>query len=309
MEDKNFISSSEEKDGVEDTIPSFFRAQQLDQKSLDERVSTIGGSDINILASGDDEAIRNLYIQKRDGINNDLSGVWPVLMGIITEELNTEWTAWKNDIDIVDRQRVIRGKKHPFMRCTLDGVVRKYKKKSAAVYDAKFTLGRPLRDETWADVIPRLIHKYTPQLHWNAYLVEEADGVPVDYGILSIVRAGNEPSYHEIPIDKGYQEELIKQASFFMNSLKIGLEPAIKIEAEAPTPVEERVPYDMDFHKNSAKWKSWADLWRQTQGAAETFKKAEAEIKKLVPKDAAEATGGGIKVKVAKNNSKKIEIL
>ena len=307
MNEQSFISSPDSA-GADSSVPAFFRSMQLDKKSLNERANTVGGSDINILASGDEEAIRQLYIQKRDNIHNDLSGVWPVLMGIITEDLNLEWTAWKNNIDIVDRQRVIKGVKHKFMRCTLDGVVRKYKK-STAVYDAKFTMGRPMKDESFQDVIPRLIQKYTPQLHWNAYLVEEADKKPVEFGLLSFIRAGNEPTFHEIPIDKAYQEELIQKANFFMNSLKIGLEPAVTIEAEPPTPMEDRIPYDMDFHKDGAKWKSWADLWRQSQGAAETFKKAEAELKKLVPKDASEATGGGIKVKVAKNNSKKIEAI
>ena len=78
-----------------DDVPAFFQSLRLDQKSLDERSNTIGGSDINIIASDDAEAIRQLYIQKRDNVHNDLSTVWPVIMGIVTEELNTEWMSWK----------------------------------------------------------------------------------------------------------------------------------------------------------------------------------------------------------------------
>ena len=91
------------------------------------------------------------------------------------------------------------------------------------------------------------------------------------FGILSILKAGNEPTFHEIPIDKAYQEELIQQAKFFMDSLKIGLEPVISVKAEAPVPVEDRVPYDMDFHKNSAKMEVLADIWKQTSGCCRNF--------------------------------------
>ena len=295
-----------------DDVPAFFQSLRLDQKSLDERSNTIGGSDINIIASDDAEAIRQLYIQKRDNVHNDLSTVWPVVMGIVTEELNTEWMAWKLNSEILDRQRVIRGKKHPFMRCTLDGVIDPYmgnKGAGIAVFDAKFTLGRPLKGESFQDVIPRLIRKYTPQLHWNAYLLEEADGLPVEFGLLSIIRAGDKPTLHEIPINKDYQEALIKQAAFFMNSLKIGLEPAVTINEAPPIPAEDRVPYDMTSHEDRDEWLRLAGNWRQTKGAVETFKDAETEIKRLVPADASEAVGGGIRVKVTKNNRKTIEAI
>ena len=286
----------------------FFEKFNLSTKSLKERRTTVGGSDINILASGDVEAINKLYLQKTTGESDDLSQVWPVIMGHVTEELNTEWCQLKQGIDIVDRQRVLYGKKHAFMRCTLDGAVRKYKNR-AAVFDAKFTLGRPLRGEEWADVIPRLVNKYTPQLHWNGYLLEETDGKRCEYGLLSILRAGSEPTFHEIKLDPAFTEHLIGLATYFMGCIELGTPPEQIASPEPPTPVEDRVPFDMTETAHDPKWKEWAQLYVQTVGAADTCKKAESEIKKLVPKTASEAFGHGVRVKVSKNNAKKVEVM
>ena len=293
---------------TEDMAYPFFEQFGLSGKSLEERRSTVGGSDINVLASGDAEAINRLYHQKTTGEQDDLSMVWPVLMGHITEELNTEWCQLKQGIEIVDRQRVLYGQKHKFMRCTLDGAVRKYKNR-AAVFDAKFTLGRPVKGEEYSDVIPRLVKKYTPQLHWNGYLLEETDGKRCEYGLLSILRAGSEPTFHEIKLDPGYTEHLIGLATYFMGCIEMGTPPEAIEPVEAPTPVEDRVPFDMTETAHDPKWKEWAQIYVQTVGAADTCKKAEAEIKKLVPKQASEAFGHGVRVKVSKNNAKKVEVM
>ena len=51
------------------------------------------------------------------------------------------------------------------------------------------------------------------------------------------------------------------------------------------------MPFDMTETAHDPKWKEWAQLYVQTVGAADTCKKAESEIKKLVPKTASEAFG------------------
>tara|TARA_Y100000592_G_scaffold82730_2_gene131742 strand:- start:397 stop:1275 length:879 start_codon:yes stop_codon:yes gene_type:complete len=288
---------------------SFFTKFQLDPKSLAERQTTIGGSEINILAGGDPEKINNLWLRKRGELEpDDLSTVWPVLMGHITEELNLEWCELKNNLKIINRQLIIRGKKHPLMRCTLDGSIDKYRGKQAVI-DAKYTMGRPMKGEEWSDVIPRLCKHYSPQLHWNAYLLEEKTGKKCPFGLLTIIRAGNEPTLHEIEIDPNYQAELIGLATYFMGCVDMGVPPQDIPVAEAPVPHEDAVPVDMTQTQADPKWRQWAEVWAQTVGAMDACKKAETEIKKLVPKNASLAFGHGIQVKVAKNKSKRIEVL
>ena len=173
---------------------------------------------------------------------------------------------------------------------------------------AKFTMGRPLAGEDWKDVIPRLCKHYSPQLHWNAYLLEEHTGKKCPYGLLTIIRSGNEPTLHEIEIDPTYQAELIGLATYFMGCVEMGV-PTMTFLSGSASPGLDTVPIDMTQTQADPKWKQWAEVWSQTVGAMDACKKAENEIKKLVPKNASVAFGHGIQVKVAKNKSKRIEVL
>ncbi len=288
---------------------SFFTNFQLDSDALLERLTTVGGSDVNILASGDHEKITKLYRQKRQEIDpDDLSTVWPVLMGHITEEVNLEWVQLKHQVEIINRQRVLYGKGQPRMRCTIDGSIDDYKGQQAVI-DAKFTMGRPFAGEDWKDVIPRLCRHYSPQLHWNAYLIEENTGRPCPMGLLSIIRAGAEPTLHEFVIDPNYQQELIGLATYFLGCLDMGIPPDDIAPQEAPVPQEDTIPVDMSETDQSAEWERLAGVYTQTVGAAEACKEAESKIKKLVPVNASVAFGHGIQVKVAKNRAKRIEVM
>ncbi len=257
---------------------SFFEKLRMDKKSLSARKKKLGGSEINIIASGNKEKIHNLFLEKTDQREpDDLTLIWPVIMGHITETVNLEWTEHYLQTTINMRQQVIEGNKNPFMRCTLDGVIENYKNK-VAVIDAKFTLGRPVKDEAWGDVIPRLIRYYAPQLHWNAYLLQEYLDKPVEYGLLSFIRGGDKPILEEMQIDTAYQEELIELGKYFMNCVELGFEPD-----EIPTttdfvPQADLVPVDME---SDDRWRSFALQIIQTAGANKIFKESSDKIKKV----------------------------
>ena len=288
-----------------DLVSEYFARFNLPADELLARRGKVGGSDINIIAGGDTEAINRLWQQKVSGENDDLSTVWPVIMGVLTEELNLEFVQLKHGLVIRDRGRVINGL-NPIMRCTLDGAIADYKG-GPAVVDAKFTLGYPTKGESYADVVPRLVRKYTPQLHWNARLLEEAEGVPVKHGLLSILRAGNEPVLHEVVIDPEYTEALIGKATYFMGCVEFQTPPS-DIAVDAPVPVEERVEIDMADGDQAEAWKRLAQGLVQTRGAFESYRLTETQIKKLVPANAAEAFGDGVRVRVAKNGAKRVEV-
>lgn len=293
------------KNATPDLAADYFSRFNLPQNELAERKDTVGGSDINIIAGGDPEYINRLWLQKVSGENDDLSTVWPVIMGVLTEELNLEFIQLKHGYSIAQRGRVIRGL-NPIMRCTLDGAIADYKG-GLAVIDAKFTLGYPMKGESYADVVPRLVRKYTPQLHWNARLLEEAEGVKVKHGLLSILRAGNEPVLHEVVIDPDYTEALIGKATYFMGCVDFKTPPN-DIAVEAPVPVEERVEVDMTTTDQAEAWRRLSQGMVQTRGAFESYRLAETQIKKLVPGHASEAYGDGVRIKIAKNGAKKVEL-
>lgn len=290
-------------------IPSYFLKYKFDPKTLAERNTTIGGSDINTICSGNKEHILKLYNQKTGAQElDDLSTVWPVAMGHATEDLNLAWVEWKYQVDVVNQQKVLRSSKYPFMRCTLDGSINGWKD-SVAVIDAKFSLGRPLKDELYSEVEDRLVKKYTPQLQWNAYLLQEQLGKKVEYGLISLLKAGNEPKIHEIEIDADYQQYLIEIGEKFIHCINENIPPFIPELIDPPTPVEDRVEYDMTSHEKRFNWLKQEQIIMQTRGATESYNDAVKAIKALVPKDASMALGEAIKVKVSKNNRKTMEIL
>tara|TARA_B100000287_G_scaffold413576_1_gene445253 strand:+ start:2625 stop:3560 length:936 start_codon:yes stop_codon:yes gene_type:complete len=290
-------------------IPSFLTNFKLPAKSLEERKTTIGGSEICVLASDNEERQKQLYDIKTGVIQpDDLTTVWAVIMGWVTEEANLSFFEFKNQLEVINKQKVLTSDKYKFMRCTLDGSIKNYKNRQAVI-DAKFTLGFKRIDEEYADVIPRLIKYYSPQLHWNAYLLEENTGRPVPYGILSICRGGNEPTIHEVKIDKEYQHKLIQVAKTFMYCVNHNLPYNMPEYFEPPTPAEDKVPVDMANTKAKLNWKRHSETWLQTYGAKQSCLEAEKALKNLVPKNASTAFGNGIKISVSKNNRKKIEVL
>ena len=88
----NYANTTNKGDNEAISIPSFLRNFQLPTKSLDERKATIGGSDICILAGGDEEKQTKLYHLKSGTLQpEDLSTVWAVMAGCATEDLNLAW--------------------------------------------------------------------------------------------------------------------------------------------------------------------------------------------------------------------------
>src|SRR5437764_14461963 len=65
---------------------------RLHPDDVDSRRQFIGGSDANVILSGDREKVRNLWLEKRgEKEPADLSEVLPVLLGCWTEPFNRQW--------------------------------------------------------------------------------------------------------------------------------------------------------------------------------------------------------------------------
>ena len=64
----------------------------LTPEQIRKRRYSIGGSDMNIIMSGNEEKISKLWKQKRGDIESEnLSRVLPVRMGSFTEPFNVQW--------------------------------------------------------------------------------------------------------------------------------------------------------------------------------------------------------------------------
>ena len=118
MSDLNKLQDNERSDG----LPDFVAAHRLTPERLAERRTTLRGSCINTLASGDYKRINQLFKQKTGEVKpEDLSGKWPIQFGQCTEILNLYTFEQKNGVKIDSYQRVVRSPTEPWMAATLDG--------------------------------------------------------------------------------------------------------------------------------------------------------------------------------------------
>lgn len=86
------------------------------------RKQGLGGSDANIIMSGDQEKILRLWKEKRGEIEpEDLSRVLPVRMGSFTEAFNITWFEEETGKTVTRQGEQVISSEIPFMLCTLDG--------------------------------------------------------------------------------------------------------------------------------------------------------------------------------------------
>src|SRR5712671_3579338 len=106
-------------------------------KSPENRRCFIGGSDARIIMGRDEQALVNLWREKRgEAEPEDLSGNLIVQLGVATEELNRSWYERNTGRRVTAVQRHVKHSAIAWMAATLDGFVEEI----GAVFEAKFML-------------------------------------------------------------------------------------------------------------------------------------------------------------------------
>lgn len=239
----------------------------------------IGGSDANTIMGGDPEKILRLWKEKRGEIEpEDLSKVLPVRMGSFTEPLNIQWFEEHTGKVVTHNgdQRV--SDEHPFMRCTLDGMVG-----DDCVFEAKHVSAFAREDE--------ILGRYFPQLQHNM-LVTGAN-----FAILSVFYGTLKYELAQVSAEPIYQAQLVEAERRFWECVQTG-EPPVSVEIKAPVEAIRKV--DMS---SSNSWVFHATSWVSNKTAAKAFTDASAELKKLIEDDVVEAYGAGIRAKRSKSGS------
>lgn len=94
----------------------------LSPAQIEQRKGKLTASRVAALMKGDAVAIDRLY---REMIGEeqpeDLSAVWAVQLGIVTEQLNLDWYERKNQVPVTMRGEVVVNPEYPWAACTLDG--------------------------------------------------------------------------------------------------------------------------------------------------------------------------------------------
>ena len=250
----------------------------------------IGGSDARIIMGDDEEALVRLWREKRGEVEpEDLSGNLLVQLGAVTEDLNRRWYEANTGQVLTDIQRHIR---HPVLRwmaATLDGRVQG----SEAVFEAKFML-------PWSFSEEAAVQKYMPQLQHNMWVVAARSAV------LSVITGGGkwvEITTHADPL---YQHLIVTAERKFWRCVENGEPPAL-FGVEPPKPRIEAVRI-VDMSTSNA-WAEFAGAFTRTHPAFLEHERAKAELKGLVPEDAQQAIGHGVRAKRSKSGAVTVELL
>jgi predicted phage-related endonuclease len=259
-------------------------------KPCESRRSFIGGSDARIIMGDDEAALLRLWREKRGDLEpEDLTGDLLVQLGVATEALNRHWYERNTGqtIECVQHRR-----RHPVLRwmgATLDGMVAG----SGAVFEAKFMLPWSFSEQAAAE-------KHMPQLQHNMWVTNARDAV------LSIITGGGKWIEIKICADTLYQHLLLTAEKKFWRCVQSG-EPPYLFGVEPPRPRIEAVRIvDMS---GSNSWAEFAALFRNTRGAFLDHERSKTELKSLMPEDAKEAIGYGIRAKRSKSGAVSFEIL
>jgi predicted phage-related endonuclease len=258
--------------------------------ALRSRKTFVGGSDARIIMGQDEAALIRLWREKRGEIEpQDLSGNLIVQLGVVTEQLNRLWFESNTGRAIKDVQKRIR---HPVVRwmgATLDGMV----EATGAVFEAKFML-------PWSFSEAGAAQKYLPQLQHNMWVTNSATSV------LSVITGGGKWVEIAVPADSLYQHLLFTAEKKFWRCVESG-EPPRLFGIETPPPRIETVRVvDMS---SSNSWAEFAAQFRETRAAFLKHENAKAELKSLMPEDAKEAVGHGVRARRSKSGAVNFEII
>src|SRR5438105_2424487 len=255
-----------------------------------DRRTFIGGSDVRIIMGSDEAALLQLWREKRgEAEPEDLTGNLVVQLGVVTEELNRCWYERNTGRQVCHVQRWVRHSAIPWMAATLDGTV----EGTQAVFEAKFMLPWSFSEEVAAE-------KYMAQVQHNMWVTH------LRTSVLSIITGGGKWVEVAIPMDPLYLTVLVSAEKKFWRCVQSGEVPHL-IMAEPPKPRIEAVRVvDMS---SSNSWAEFAALFRNTREAFLEHERAKSELKALMPEDAREAIGHGVRAKRSKAGAVSFDVL
>lgn len=266
-------------------IKPYAGGSTLTAEQLAERKTGLGGTDAKRVMDGDWLALFEEKTGRREPV--DLSDVFPVHMGIWTEELNLRWLARMFPYGLIT-VGTIRDDDRPFMLCHPDAIaVMGHDEK--AVIDAKHVNG-------WSKP-EQLVERYYWQGQHNMLVCG------INKFVLSPIYGNVFGDQIWIDADPEKQAELLERCTAFWWHVENDTPPndAWNQAIEAPKiSLDDMKTYD--FEGNNA-WANHATDFTDNEIPAKTFETAKKAIKKLIPDDAREVTGHGIIATRAKNGA------
>src|SRR3984893_13452396 len=257
---------------------------------VNRRRTFIGGSDARIIMGNDEAALIRLWREKRgEGGPEDFSGNLIVQLGKATEDLNRTWYERNTGRKVGDVQLLVRHSAISFMAATLDGIV----EGMGAVFEAKFML-------PWSFSEEAAVETHMAQVQHNMWVPH------LRTAVLSIITGGGKWVEITIPMDPLYLSILVSAEKKFWRCVQCGELPHL-INAEPPRPRIEAIRIiDMNSSNSGAEF---AAVFRTTRAAFLEHERAKSELKNLIPEDAREAIGHGVRAKRSKSGAVSFDVL
>ena len=238
----------------------------------------------------DEPALQRLWREKRgEAEPEDLSGNLIVQLGLATEHLNRTWYERTTGQVVKDVQSWVRHPVIRWMAATLDGIV----EGNGAVFEAKFMLPWSFSEEAAAE-------KHMAQLQHNMWVTNSTAAV------LSIITGGGKWVEINISADSLYQHLLLTAEKKFWRCVESG-EPPRLFGVEPPRARIEAVRI-VDMSSSNA-WAEFSGVFRRTREAYLEHENAKTELKGLMPDDAKEAIGHGIRAKRSRSGAVSFDVL
>src|SRR5215467_4699739 len=260
------------------------------KRRFTDRRYFIGGSDARTIMGDDEAALLRLWREKRGEIEpEDLSDNLVVQLGLATEDLNRRWYEANTGRVVTDIQKRVR---HPMLRwmgATLDGRI----EGRDAVFEAKFMLPWSFSEEAAAE-------KYMPQLQHNMWVVAARNAV------LSVITGGGKWVEILAHADPLYQHLIVTAERKFWRCVESGEQPQL-FGVDPPKPRLEAVRV-VDMASSNA-WAEFAAVFTRTHQAHLEHEHAKRELKTLMPEDAKEAIGHGVRAKRSKSGAVNFDLL
>ena len=175
------------------------------------------------------------------------------------------------------------------MAATLDGIV----EQTGAVFEAKFMLPWSFSEEGAAE-------KHMAQLQHCMWVAQSR------IAVLSIITGGGKWVEITLPADPLYQHLLLTAEKRFWRCVESG-EPPRLFGVEPPRPRLAAVRI-VDMSTSNA-WAEFSAVYCRTRSAFMEHEQAKAELKGLMPEDAREAVGHGVRAKRSKSGAISFELM
>jgi predicted phage-related endonuclease len=237
----------------------------------------------------DGAALLRLWREKRgEAEPEDLSGSLIVQLGVATEALNRNWYERNTGHVITAIQRRVQHPVIRFLAATLDGMI----EGTGAVFESKFMLPWSFSEEAAAE-------KYMAQLQHNMWVTNATSAA------LSIITGGGKWVELTIPADSLYQHLLITAEKKFWRCVESGEPPRLFLAEPPRMRIEAVRIVDMS---SSNSWAEFAGVFRRTRSAFLEHENAKADLKSLMPEDAKEAIGHGIRARRSRSGAVSFDV-